>query len=193
MRRLLAVVGVIGLVTAIAEWWRRHPRVGASYVNHVVDPWLLRRGIVAESAGEIGLIEHVGRVSGTVRHTPVHPVATEHGYRMVVPLGDHSEWAANVLAAGHCRLQVNTTIHELDEPTLVVPSRIEAIPRGLARLMEWLGFRYLVLHRYAEHEGTLDAAAGPIAERVADPVATATPEPAPILEPTPEALPAATA
>jgi hypothetical protein len=81
MRRLLAVVGVIGLVTAIADWWRRHPRVGASYVNHVVDPWLLRRGIVAESAGEIGLIEHVGRVSGTVRHTPVHPVATEHGYR----------------------------------------------------------------------------------------------------------------
>jgi deazaflavin-dependent oxidoreductase (nitroreductase family) len=183
MRRLLAVVGLIGIVAAVADWWRRHPRFGASYVNRVVDPWLVNQGIVAESGGELGLIEHVGRVSGIVRHTPVHPVPTEHGYRIVVPLGDHSEWAANILAAGHCRLQVNSTIYELDEPTLVAPSRIEAIPRELARLMEWLGFRYLALHRYAEHEGTLDAAPEPIVEPA--------PAPAPVLEPTPEPAPAA--
>jgi len=182
MRRLLALVGLIGIVTAVAGWWRRHPRFGAAYVNRVVDPWLVRQGIVAESGGELGLIEHVGRVSGTVRHTPVHPIPTEHGYRIVVPLGDHSEWAANILAAGHCRLQVNSTIHELDEPTLVAPSRIESIPRELARLMEWLGFRYLVLHRYAEHAGSLEAAP----RTVPEPPTEETPEPEPVLEPTPD-------
>ena len=31
------------------------------------------------------------------------------------PLGDHSEWARNVLAAGHCRLQLRDVVYELDD------------------------------------------------------------------------------
>ena len=110
MRKWIIAFGLLGLASAFTSWWRRHPRFGAAYVNRVVDPWLVRQGLIAESDGELGLIEHVGRVSGIVRRSPVHPVATEHGFRIIVPLGDHSEWARNVLAAGHCRLQVGSMI-----------------------------------------------------------------------------------
>ena len=166
MRRLLALFGISGLVVSAAAWWRRHPRTGAAWVNRVVDPWLVRQGIVEETKGELGLLEHVGRTTGTVRLTPVHPMRTADGFRIVVPLGVASHWARNVLAAGHCRLQVEGVIHELDEPLLVLPSRVEGLPRRATRVMDWLGFRYLVLRQFAEAPGTLLVPAAPPAEAV---------------------------
>lgn len=98
----------------------------------------------------------VGRTSGIVRVTPIHPVATAEGFRIVAPLGIESQWARNVMAARHCRLQVGRVVHELDEPRIVLPSEIEGLPRLATRVMDWLGFRYLVLRQFAEHEGVLD-------------------------------------
>src|SRR5690242_1325525 len=89
--RLAATAGGTSAIAAI-EWWRRHRRFGASFVTRVIDPWLVRRGIVDKTGGEIGLIEHVGRRSGMVRTAPVHPVATEDGFRIIVPLGLESQW-----------------------------------------------------------------------------------------------------
>jgi len=156
MRRpVVVVVCLLGGAVGAVAWWRRHPRIGVQYVNRVIDPWLMRAGIIQKSEGELALIEHVGRVSGTVRVTPVHPVATADGYRIVVPLGAASQWARNVLAAGHCRLQVGDVVHDLDEPTLVSPVAVAGIPSIAGHLMDWLGFRYLELHRFAEHMGTL--------------------------------------
>jgi deazaflavin-dependent oxidoreductase (nitroreductase family) len=162
MRRAIVVLGAIaGLAIGGLSWWRRHPRTGAAWVNRVADPWLMRQGVLDESKGELGLLEHVGRKSGTVRLTPVHPVRTAEGFRIVVPLGVASQWAQNVLAAGHCRLAVDGVIHELDEPLLVVPSRVEGLPRAATRLMDWLGFRYLVLRQFAQAPGTLESTPAP--------------------------------
>jgi len=170
MRRLALILGVVGgAAIAGATWWRGHRRAGSGFVNRVVDPWLIRHDVVGKSAGEIGLLEHTGRRSGTVRITPVHPVPTEIGFRIVVPLGDESQWARNVLAAGHCRLSVGDTVHELDEPVLVAPSSIDGIPRPVGRLMDWLGFRYLVLHRFAAHPGSLAEASAPPTDVVVQP------------------------
>jgi deazaflavin-dependent oxidoreductase (nitroreductase family) len=155
MRRLLWSGVAVGGVVGAALWWREHPRFGAAWVNRVVDPWLVRQGVVTGSKGEIGLLEHVGRKSGVVRVTPVHPVRTPDGFRIVVPLGSASQWARNVVSAGHCRLQVEATVHELDEPLLVVPSAVDRLPRPATLVMDWLGFRYLVLRQFAEHAGTL--------------------------------------
>ena len=156
MRRTLILLGVLGsLVLGAAGWWRRHPRFGSAWVNRVIDPWLIRQGVVERSAGEIGLIEHVGRTSGVVRITPVHPVATEDGFRIVVPLGFESQWARNVLRAGRCRMQLGEVVHELDKPVMVAPSAIDGIPPLAARLMEWLGFWYLSLRAVTTAPGTL--------------------------------------
>ncbi len=172
MRRgILVIGGTAALAGAGVAWWRRHPRAGSAWVNRVVDPWLVDRGVAERSRGEIGLLEHVGRSSGLVRVTPVHPVPTDSGFRIIVPLGVESQWARNVLAAGHCRIQVGDAIHELDEPTLVEPSEVEELPLAARRAMTWLGFRYLLLHRFAEHPGSLHDAptvAGAAAESASE-------------------------
>jgi deazaflavin-dependent oxidoreductase (nitroreductase family) len=176
MRRVVILGALISAALGAVAWWRRNRRFGASYVNRVVDPWLVRQGIVSKSEGEIGLLEHVGRKSGAVRVTPVHPVPTETGFRIIVPLGEESQWAQNVLAAGHCRIQVGEVVHELDEPTLVAPTSVAGLPPLAARAMDWLGFRYLALRRFAEHPGAFEA--------------TAQTEQEPAVSPKPEAAPA---
>ena len=161
MRRLFGVirfVSFIWLVAAAVNWWRAHPRTGARWVNRVVDPWLVRNGAIDASKGELALLEHVGRQTGLHRVTPVHPVPTADGYRIVVPLGMASEWAQNVLAAGTCRLQVGEEIHVLAEPSLVLASTVEGVAKPLAAVMDWLGFRYLVLKSLSVSPGRLEVA-----------------------------------
>ena len=157
-RTLLIMLALVSFVVGAAAWWRRHPRFGAAWVNRVADPWLVREGIVDKSEGEIGLIEHVGRKSGIVRVSPVHPVRTDDGFRIVVPLGLESQWAHNVMTAGRCRLQLGEVVYELDEPMLISPLLVEDLPPIARRVMDWLGFQYLQLHRFAETPGTLIAA-----------------------------------
>lgn len=165
MRRALSIGGALGLIIlGGAVWWRRHPRVGSGWVNRVVDPWLVRNGVIESSRGEIGLLEHVGRTTGTVRVTPIHPVRTADGFRIIAPVGVESQWARNVIAAGHCRLQAGGVVHELDEPRIVMPSEVEGLPGPATRVMDWLGFRYVVLRQFAEHTGTLDVSGAAPAE-----------------------------
>ena len=62
-----AVTGA-ALVAAVG-WWRRNPRIGTAFVNSVVNPALLRRGLAGYGRSEIGTLEHVGRKSGVRRLT----------------------------------------------------------------------------------------------------------------------------
>lgn len=150
MRKILAAALVAAGVYAAAEWWRRNPRAGAGFVNRVVDPWLVEQGIIDSSRGELGMLEHVGRKSGTVRRTPVHPEPTADGFRIIVPLGEQSHWALNVLAAGHCRLELGDRLLELDEPVLELPADVPGLPGPVRALYAWLGFRYLRLRTFRE-------------------------------------------
>ncbi|MEO8247680.1 MAG: nitroreductase/quinone reductase family protein [Chloroflexota bacterium] len=148
MRKIISLAAVAaGLFTAV-RWWRQHRRVGTDYVNQTINPWLERHGLIGASRGEIGLIEHVGRKSGTVRRTPIHPMPIANGFRIIVPVGERSEWARNVLAAGHCRLVIGDRLFELDEPTLEAPADMPDLPRPVRALFGWLGFRYLRLRTF---------------------------------------------
>ena len=162
MRTPFILVGTLAafLIGALA-WWRRHPRIGSGYMNRVINPWLVRHGVLDQTHGEIGLVEHVGRRSGVVRLTPIHLVPIDDGFRMVVPLGVESQWAQNVLAAGHCRIQVAGTVQEFDRPALMAPTEVVGVPAIPGHLMNWLGFRYLLLHRHAELQGGLEQPAAP--------------------------------
>jgi deazaflavin-dependent oxidoreductase (nitroreductase family) len=156
MRKLITPASATMAALAAAYLaWRRNPRIGSGFVNRVIDPILLEHGLSGAGRSEIGTLEHMGRRSGTRRLTPVHPVPTDRGFRIIVPLGRASEWARNVLAAGHCRLQLHDLVHELDEPALVEPGAVPGLST-LARLVSsWLGFRYLLLHSLSSSPGSL--------------------------------------
>ena len=159
MRKVMLVVATIGAVAASAiVAWRRNPRLGSGFMNDRVNPFLLQRGLSGGRRAEIGTLEHLGRRTGTRRLTPVHPEPTEDGFRIMVPLGLQSEWARNVLAAGHCRLQLHATVFELDEPALLQPREMTDLPFVARATYGALGFGYLRLHRFAEHPGSLDDA-----------------------------------
>lgn len=149
MRKIAAVlpvpVAIGAILVAAARTWRRHPRVGTTFVNSVVNPVLLRRGLAGHGRSQIGTLEHVGRRSGVRRLTPVHPEATQNGFRIVVPLGMQSEWARNVISAGHCRIHLRDRDFDLDEPAMVDPEEAKDLPWPLRRVMAALGFKYLNL------------------------------------------------
>jgi deazaflavin-dependent oxidoreductase (nitroreductase family) len=160
MRKLLFfIMAAVGLYGA-ARWWREHRRVGADVVNRIIDPWLVRHGVIGSSHGELALIEHVGRKSGTVRRTPIHPMPTQDGFRIIVPIGEQSEWARNVLAAGHCRLVLGDRLIELDEPVLETPAEVPDLPQPMRAVFEWLGFRYLRLRTFGAVETDAGAPTG---------------------------------
>ena len=165
----LMIVAGAGIGLAIA--WGRNRRLGSDTMNRLVNPMLLRRGIAGTGRIEVGILEHVGRSSGTRRLTPVHPVPTADGFRIPAPLGLKSQWAQNVLAAGHCRVQLHDVVFDLDEPRLLPASAIPEVT-GPSRLVGGrVGIMYLVLHTFNQHAGALE----PVEAAVS---ATAEPEPA---------------
>ena len=161
MRKLLVVVLAFGGVAALVAAWTRNTRIGSGFANEVVNPWLVRRGMTGSGRSELGTLEHVGRTSGIRRLTPLYPVATETGFRFVVPLGERSEWARNVLAAGHCRLQLHDVVYELDEPVLLAASELSDVVAPVAWMLDRLGFEYLLVRKFAESPGTLAPAEAP--------------------------------
>ena len=158
---LFALPAVTGAaVVSAAGMWRRNPRIGTAFVNSVVNPALLRRGLAGYGRSEIGTLEHVGRKSGVRRLTPVHPEPTPAGFRIIVPLGMRSEWARNVVAAGHCRVLLHDQVLDLDEPAMVDAGEAKDLPLPLRRVLAALGFQYLNLRTFASRPGRLEMAEG---------------------------------
>ncbi len=60
------VVGGGAMVGWTVFYWRRNPRLGTTFMNAVVDPFMQRRGLVGGTRSEIGSLEHVGRNPASV-------------------------------------------------------------------------------------------------------------------------------
>lgn len=115
------------------------PRILARIHVHRINPFMLRlagRGALAD-------LEHVGRRSGQVRHTPVR--AFRRGDTVVIGLnfGRESDWLKNIRAAGRCRLRLRDEVLDLG-PAVVVPVRqgVRSMPRLVG-----LALRYVVRTR----------------------------------------------
>lgn len=164
MRKLrwsLAIVAVVVEIAALAVWlWTRNRRIGTKLMNETVNRFLVRRGLAGGRTSEIATLEHFGRKSGTRRLTLIHPEPTADGIRIMAPVGEQSEWARNVLAAGHCRIQWHGRIEEFDEPRMVAPAMLTDLPPLVRRVTDALGFRYVLLHRFAQSDGVLAEVAG---------------------------------
>jgi hypothetical protein len=156
MRKLLVLSAGVGAVVALVVAWSRNKRIGSGFANEVANPLLVRRGFAGSGRSEIGTLEHIGRTSGIRRLTPIHPVPTETGFRIVVPLGEQSQWVRNVLAAGHCRMQLRDVVYELDEPVLLAAGELPDIAPPVAWILDRLGVEYLVVRRFAEAPGRLE-------------------------------------
>jgi deazaflavin-dependent oxidoreductase (nitroreductase family) len=163
---VVAVSSLVAVAGGAFIVWRRNPRIGTAFVNTVVNPSLVRHSLAGGGGSEIGLLEHVGRRSGIRRLTPVHPEPTLEGFRIVVPLGSHSQWARNVLAAGHCRLQLHDVVYDLDEPTMISACDADDLPSAVRGAMSGAGFKYLMLRTFESKPGTLEPMAAPPATPV---------------------------
>ena len=149
-RSTLVAVSVAAVASLVLIWRNYNRRMGAGVVNRIVNPVLLGRGLTGGAHSELGAIEHVGRVTGMIRRTPVRPVPTPDGFRIVVPLAGESQWARNVLAAGQCRILWRGVIYELDEPHLVPAAECKDLLAPIRLLTSALGVQYMRLHQFAD-------------------------------------------
>ncbi len=150
MRRALAV----GLTVAAAgagyvAWRSRIPteqrdRWGRRLMNERIAPALMERGLARGEHAGIGIVEHVGRSSGTVRRTLVHPVPLGDRFAVPLPYGAEAHWPKNVLAAGRARLEYRGRTYELVNPRPVGWAEIEDMPRSEALIGRLIGGRFLV-------------------------------------------------
>jgi len=168
MRRIIRLLAITTAV-ASAVWIRdarRRARERAEsigrvmlcdirgFVTHRLDPLVMRLGFAGGERSLLGVVEHVGRATGTVHHTPVLPlVADDHAY-IPLPYGSEVDWSRNVRTAGHCRLQVHDTIFELDEPAIVDVGQNELLPQALRGPLQRVGSQYLRLHILDRAPGT---------------------------------------
>jgi len=133
---------------AAPGWLRR-------FVTRWFNPLVVRLGLVGGRRSPWGFLEHTGRTTGAVYRTPVLPrLAGDHAW-IALPYGVDVNWARNVRAAGHCRLQVHDLVYELDEPATVTAAEHEALPE---RVRPWLvarGNRYLRMRVLSEAPGRL--------------------------------------
>ena len=111
MRKLALIVAIVGAsLPRIVAAWRRNPRIGTRFVNEKSPT----RSGGARARGRRPLGDRDPRArrpsDGTRHLTPVHPVSTADGFRIIVPLGRSRQWARNVIAAGHCRMQLHDTV-----------------------------------------------------------------------------------
>jgi deazaflavin-dependent oxidoreductase (nitroreductase family) len=174
VRWSLAIVAVAAQICAAAVWlWTRNRRMGTKLMNETVNRFLLSRGLAGGRASEIATLEHFGRKSGTRRLTLIHPEPTDDGIRIMAPVGEQSEWARNVLAAGRCRIQWHGRVYELDEPRMVAPATLTDLSPLVRRVTDALGFRYVLLHRFADAPGDLEPREAPAPEA---------PTPEPVME-----------
>ena len=88
-------------------------------------------------------LEHVGRRTGTVRHTPVRAFRRGDAVVIGVNFGNRSDWVQNVLAAGSCRMHLGRELLDLTDPRLVpVADGVRDMPRLFG-----LGLRFVVRTR----------------------------------------------
>jgi len=110
------------------------PRALARYTRGAVN------GVTLRFAGHAAFadLEHVGRKTGIVRHTPVR--AFRSGDTVVVGLnfGRQSDWYQNIKTAGTCRMRLAGEQFTLGAPTLVPAAQgVKDVP--------WR-FRFALMH-----------------------------------------------
>jgi hypothetical protein len=160
MRKALAVGLMVGSGAAYIAWRSRIPnaqrdRWGRRLMNERIAPALMSLGLARGKHAGTGIVEHVGRSSGTVRRTLIHPVPLGDRFAVPLPYGPEAHWPKNVLAAGRARLEYRGRIYELANPCAAGWADIEGMPRVEALIGRLIGGQFLVADVASVEEGTL--------------------------------------
>jgi hypothetical protein len=149
MRKLVAVVTVVALVAYLYRRSKlpeeRRDLALRRAMNERLTPVLLRYGAANGSRNGLGVVEHVGRKSGAVRRTLIHPIVMRDRVAIPVPYAEGGQWPRNVLAAGCCRLQFRDSIYALSNPRIVQGALIEDLPASERLIGRVTGGRFLLL------------------------------------------------
>jgi hypothetical protein len=73
-----------------------------------------------------------------------------------LPYGRDVNWARNVMASGHCRIQIHGQVYELDEPQVCGSAELPELPEWRKRQFS-SAMEYLRLRVFGVQPGTLDS------------------------------------
>jgi deazaflavin-dependent oxidoreductase (nitroreductase family) len=109
------------------------PRVLARFMRGAINNMTLHLAGHAAFAD----LEHVGRKTGIVRHTPVRAVRAGDTVIIGLNFGRQSDWYQNITAAGTCRIRLGGEQLALGAPALV-PARlaVKDIPRPFSFVLQ---------------------------------------------------------
>jgi deazaflavin-dependent oxidoreductase (nitroreductase family) len=126
IRRLLVLPSVAIGALLVARTNRREGLRG--FVTHRFNPLVMRLGLAGGRISPWAIVEHVGRTSGTTYRTPIYARAAGDHFFARLTYGRDVHWVKNILAAGHCRIQVHGTIFDLDEPAVIPANENPMVP-----------------------------------------------------------------
>lgn len=130
------------------DWYRRLVRR--------TNPIAYRLGLVGKRRSPLASVEYVGRKSGIVRCTPVWAFVTSDHVIVGLPYGRDVNWVRNVMASGHCRMQIHGQVYELDEPQVRGSAELPELPEWRKRQFSST-MEYLRLRIFRVRPGTLDS------------------------------------
>ncbi len=130
------------------DWYRRLVRR--------TNPIAYRLGLVGRRRSPLASVEYVGRKSGTLRRTPVWAFVTNDHVIVGLPYGRDVNWTRNVMAGGHCRMQIQGRVYELDEPEVRGSAELTELPEWRKRQFSST-MEYLRLRVFRVQPGTLDS------------------------------------
>lgn len=102
--------------------------------RRLVNPLMLRLAGI----GPMVDLEHVGRRSGKVRHTPLMAFRRDDVVTVALTYGPDVQWLANIRSAGRCRMHMRGEVLTLGAPR-VLESRegLARIPQPQRAVLRW--------------------------------------------------------
>lgn len=84
-------------------------------------------------------LEHVGRTSGTVRHTPLMAFRDGEVVTIALTYGPNVQWLRNIEHAGHCRLRLGGSLLQLGAPRPVSAAEgLNRMPQPPKMALRWI-------------------------------------------------------
>ena len=111
----------------LPRWLRRVNLVATNRLTGLLAPWL----------PWFCLLEHVGRRTGEVRHTPMNVFRRGERYVFALTYGPDVQWVANILAAGECRIRTRGRSVRLTDPRRFSDPSRRQVP-WIVRIVLWL-------------------------------------------------------